>query len=120
MASTIQRLSNRIATLDTRRIKPPKKAVDPFYVSPEWVALMAEVIAERAPILMARQGHLCEDVHCKAKHWPGMRIFGDHIKELRDGGALLDKTNIMLRCGSSHSLKTAAQRARRLGEIAKG
>lgn len=38
----------------------------------------------------------------------GMRVFGDHVVELQDGGAPLDKTNVMLRCGS------CAQRARRM------
>jgi len=37
-----------------------------------------------------------------------MRVFGDHMVELQDGGAPLDKTNVMLRCGS------CAQRARRM------
>jgi 5-methylcytosine-specific restriction protein A len=30
-----------------------------------------------------------------------MRLFGDHIVELRDGGAPLDKRNLTLRCGQS-------------------
>ena len=33
----------------------------------------------------------------------GMRVFGDHVVELQDGGAPLDKTNVMLRCGLCHT-----------------
>jgi len=68
---------------------------------------MAEVIRER--------GRTCEDKECDgATHGPGMRVFGDHIVEIRDGGPTLDKRNVMLRCGAAHSRKTAAARATRL------
>ena len=42
-----------------------------------------------------------------------MRVFGDHIIELKDGGALLDGRNVMLRCGSCHTRKTFEERAKR-------
>jgi len=40
-------------------------------------------------------------------------MFVDHIVELNDGGAPLERTNVWLLCPSHHSLKTAAERARR-------
>lgn len=88
-----------------------EKRAAPFYLSKEWRALMAKLIKVR--------GRRCED----PKHDPstpreGVRIFGDHIDEIRDGGPLLDPTNIMLRCAGCHARKTAkasADRVRRMG-----
>lgn len=103
----------RLKTIDTRTVKPAPKRADPFYLSPEWRKLMAEIIAER--------GRVCQDPTCDGRtHHAGMRIFGDHIVELRDGGAPLDKRNIMLRCGASHTRKTAAARAERLAASPRG
>ncbi|TIV00211.1 MAG: HNH endonuclease [Mesorhizobium sp.] len=96
-----------IRTMDTRTVKVAPKTADAFYLSPEWRKLMAEIIAER--------GRRCEDPQCDGRtHRPGMRVFGDHVVELRDGGAPLDKRNIMLRCGASHTRKTLAERAKRM------
>jgi 5-methylcytosine-specific restriction enzyme A len=99
-------LQPRVATLDTRSAKPPPKTAAPFYLSPEWRALMTEIIAER--------GRRCEDKLCTKPHRTGIRVFGDHIVELKDGGAPLDKANIRLVCGSCHTRKTAAERAKRM------
>lgn len=102
-----------IRTADHRTIAIAPKVADPFYLKPEWRALMARLIAER--------GRRCEDPACQApRRGAGGRIFGDHIKELRDGGAELDPANILLRCGACHSRKTAAARARRLAAPARG
>jgi 5-methylcytosine-specific restriction enzyme A len=43
-------------------------------------------------------------------------MFVDHIVELKDGGAPLDRSNLWLLCGSCHSLKTAGERARRTAD----
>jgi len=87
----------------------PKKA-DPFYQSPEWKALMRAVIKAR--------GRRCEDPkHDPVRPRDGIRLFGDHIKELKDGGAPLDPHNVLLRCGSCHTRKTTAERAKRLGLV---
>lgn len=103
----LQTLRPVLATLDTR-VRVPEKRADPFYLSPEWRALLAEIIAER--------GRACEDPECEdpARCAAG-RIYGDHIVEKRDGGALLDKANIMLRGAPCHGRKTAAARAARRG-----
>lgn len=83
----------------------PKQAAA-FYLSPEWKALMASIIRTR--------GRRCEDT----KHDPklqrqGVRVYGDHVIEIRDGGALLDPKNILLRCATCHGRKTAEARAAR-------
>ena len=100
-------LVTRLRLLEQRSALPPAKAPDPFYLSPEWRALMAEIIAER--------GRRCEDPQCARTTAPS-RVFGDHIVELADGGAPLDKRNVMLRCGACHTRKTAASRAVRTAQ----
>ena len=87
---------------------PPEKTADAFYNSPEWRALKAEIIAER--------GLRCEDPQCE-RTTPPSRVFGDHIIELKDGGAPLDKRNVLLRCGACHTRKTAEARAERTARL---
>jgi 5-methylcytosine-specific restriction protein A len=101
----------RIATKDTRAVQPPPKTADPFYLQQAWRGLMKEIIA--------RRGRRCEQ--CGRTHdgrGEAIRIFGDHIVELRDGGEPLDPRNVLLRCGSCHTNKTIAERVRRLRESA--
>lgn len=88
------------------KLKMAEKRVDPFYNSPEWRALMV--------VIKRHRGERCED----REHWPehpriGIRIYGDHIIERKDGGAPLDPRNILLRCPPCHQRKTAAERAKR-------
>jgi len=83
-----------------------EKQAEPFYLSPEWKALMRHLIKVR--------GRRCEDTeHDATKPREGVRIFGDHIIEIKDGGAKLDPLNILLRCGGCHGRKTAQARADR-------
>jgi 5-methylcytosine-specific restriction protein A len=97
----------KVKTLNTMRVALPEKKAEPFYLSPEWRALMKHLIQVR--------GRRCEDAgHDPSKPRIGIRIFGDHIVERKDGGAELDPRNIMLRCGSCHTRKTAAERGKRL------
>jgi 5-methylcytosine-specific restriction enzyme A len=100
-------LRNRTSVLDTRSAMPAAKTTNAFYLSPEWRALVAEIIRER--------GARCEDPACRFPSRTGVRVFGDHIVELQDGGAPLNKANVMLRCGSCHTRKTNVERARRMG-----
>jgi len=79
---------------------------DPVYASREWRALIAAIIEQR--------GRRCEDPKCKTPGRTGMRVFGDHVRELKDGGALLDPRNVLLRCGSCHTIKSNAERAKRM------
>lgn len=84
------------------RLSLPKKVAASIYRDPRWKKLLAKVIAKR--------GRKCED--CGRS---GCRIFGDHVIELKDGGAPFDEENVRLRCGSCHSLKTAAAKRERAG-----
>ena len=101
----LRTLQNRVAVLDTRKAKPPHKRAAAFYLSREWRSLVAS--------LMAQRGRRCEDPECKMRGREGIRIFGDHIKELQDGGAPLDPDNVLLRCGSCHTRKTSEERKQR-------
>jgi 5-methylcytosine-specific restriction enzyme A len=101
----LRTIQPRVAIFDARKVKPPPKIVGPFYQSPEWRELLAEIIAER--------GKVCEDPRCPTPRGPWSRIYGDHIHELRDGGAPLDRHNVLLRCATCHARKTSAERARR-------
>lgn len=103
MAPRLRTSPDRIATLDTRSAKPPVKQTDRFYVSADWRALVQ--------ILRSARGDRCEV--CGRTN---VRMFADHVVELQDGGAALDIRNLMLKCGSCHSRKTAAERARRMAE----
>lgn len=98
--SRLRSLAPRVGMIDIRRIKPLPKTRAEFYGTPEWRTLIAAVIAER--------GRRCED--CGRT---GCRVFGDHVVELQDGGAPLERRNVRLRCGSCHTTKTTAERARR-------
>lgn len=101
---TLRVVRPALATIDTRTVRPPEKVAEPFYQSAEWRVLMKQVIAER--------GMRCEDPECTRMTAPS-RVFGDHVVELRDGGAALDPANILLRCGACHTRKTIAARAAR-------
>ena len=96
----------KVRTCNTSKVKPAPKMVDPFYLKPEWRSLMDAIIK--------RRGRRCQDPEHDLSHpREYVRIFGDHIVELKDGGAMLDPSNIMLRCGSCHTRKTAAERGKR-------
>ena len=102
----LRTLPSRLRPLNMSIAQPMPKQVDPFYVSPEWRALMAEIIAER--------GRRCEDPDCTTPHGAAMKIHGDHEIERADGGAPLDKANIKLRCQGCHNRVTAQRRAARM------
>jgi 5-methylcytosine-specific restriction protein A len=99
---------DRVPATDTRRVQPPAKTADPFYTSPEWRKFIARIKAKR--------GNRCEDPACTTPNERQTRVIGDHIVELKDGGAPLDPANIMLRCDACHTRKTAAHRAKRLAQ----
>jgi 5-methylcytosine-specific restriction enzyme A len=84
------------------------KRAEPFYVGADWKQLMRQIIKQR--------GRACEDPrHDPARPRLGVRLLGDHVVELRDGGARLDPRNVMLRCYACHARKTADERQRRKG-----
>jgi hypothetical protein len=91
----------RLAARPARLAAAPKKAL-PFYLKPEWRALVARLIVMR--------GRKCEK--CGAE---GVRIYGDHVVELKDGGAELDANNVELLCSPCHGKKTARAKVERAG-----
>lgn len=92
------RLGNPI---DVRIARPP--ASSPFYDTKEWRNLVTSLIESR--------GRLCE----RCGHFGG-KLIGDHIRELRDGGAKLDPRNVRLLCDPCHKRKTHAEAVRRASD----
>jgi hypothetical protein len=99
------------------RTRVPIKRADPIYLSPEWRNLRDRLVEER--------GRRCEK--CGKTHEDDgtpVRLIGDHIKEIRDGGAPLDPANVQLLCtrlggdgadgaGACHARKTAEEQRKR-------
>jgi hypothetical protein len=98
--------SGRLAHADTSR---SGKRADSFYLSKEWKDFRNQLIKER--------GWRCEDPKCDTPRGPWKQIYGDHIIEIADGGAKLDRRNVLLRCGVCHGQKTRDERAKRAGWI---
>lgn len=102
---------HKLAPPRRAKLALPPKHTDSFYLSPEWRTLMDDIVRER---FGSREVAHCEDPLCRSPWRRGIRIFGDHIDEVKDGGAKLDKRNVLCRCGSCHSRVTAERRAARL------
>jgi 5-methylcytosine-specific restriction protein A len=100
----LKSLPPRVGTLNRPRVTLPPKEVDPFYRKPEYESWRAEVIQ--------RAGGACQHPGCGRR---GVRLFADHIHEVRDGGAPFDPMNGQALCSRHHTLKTAHERAKRHG-----
>jgi 5-methylcytosine-specific restriction protein A len=99
-------LRPRVA-MASQRLTPRPKTALPVYSSPEWRALISSIIRSRS--------RRCEDPACQSpNHGAGGRVYGDHIIELQDGGALLDAGNVMLRCAPCHGRKTTEEKNKRM------
>jgi 5-methylcytosine-specific restriction enzyme A len=96
-------------TMASPRITVRPKRIEPAYHTKEWRALVIAIIRQR--------GRRCEDPQCTTQdRGAGRQIYGDHIRELQDGGALLDPGNVLLRCASCHTRKTLAERTKRMAK----
>lgn len=103
------------ATADARAVKPEAKTADPFYLTQEYRAWRETVISNAGRRCQAiEHGNRC------SKAEPRHRMFADHVKEVRDGGAPYDPANGQCLCGSHHTLKTTAARAARLAATQEG
>ena len=107
-----QRRHRTLATVPPRiafaqqRVRAPEKTADLVYLSAEWRSLIARIIAQR--------GRRCEKCgKYRGQEGSPTKVFGDHVVELRDGGALLDESNVQILCSDCHAAKTAALRAAR-------
>ena len=98
----LRALQPRVALANLRTAALPPKVADKFYSSPAWIALRDRVRREA--------GGRCEVAGC-GRIERGMIV--DHIVELKDGGAPLDRSKTRLRCRSHHNQKTIAERAKR-------
>ena len=98
----LQALQPRVGLANLQTAALPPKVADPFYSSPEWIALRNRVRHEA--------GGRCQVSGCGRAE---RRMFVDHIVELKDGGAPLERANVWLLCPSHHSQKTVAERAGR-------
>jgi hypothetical protein len=109
MPAKLKLLAPRLRRLDTTTAKVPPKRADPFYLAPEWRALVARLIRQR--------GRRCEC--CGATHdadGQPVRIIADHVVELKDGGAPFDPRNIRLMAAGCHNRKTAKARDERFAK----
>lgn len=97
----------RLAMLSTSIARVPQidKRADPFYLSKEWRALLASILRQR--------GRACEAVDCFDPRAAGVR-YGDHIRELKDGGSRLDPDNCQILCARCHGKKTAQAKRDRI------
>jgi len=95
-------LRPHIGMVDLRTAALPPKVAEPFYSSAAWIELRNRVRREA--------GGRCQVQGCGRAE---RRMFVDHIVELKDGGAPLDRSNVWLLCASHHTAKTASERARR-------
>jgi 5-methylcytosine-specific restriction protein A len=102
----LRTLGQKLRPSRAMKLRLAPKRVEGFYVSPEWRALMGSIKAER--------GNRCEDPLHQPEHpRSGVRIYGDHIVERKDGGAPLDSRNVLLRCPPCHQRKTTVARTER-------
>lgn len=93
------------------KVALPAKVADPFYLSMEWRTLVERLKIER---FGSAKNARCQDHQCRSPERRGIRVFGDHVRELKDDGAKLDPHNVLFRCGSCHTRVTAERRATRL------
>lgn len=98
-------IGHRIARAEIRRIVPPPKQADPYYLSDThraWVALVRR-----------KAGYRCEKCGCQDPP-----LYADHVIELRDGGSPTDPFNGQLLCSRCHTIKTNRERAKRMNRRA--
>lgn len=91
-------------------VKPPPKRADAELLTDEHKAWRETVLRNAGDRCQwVENGRRC------TKAAPKHRMFADHIRERRDGGAALDPINGQCLCGAHHTLKTGRERAKRLG-----
>jgi len=100
----IPTITSRIATIDTRRVKPPPKTAD--------LELQTQAHRDWRALVIRRAGGACQGTTHEGER-TGHRLIADHVVERRDGGATLDPANGQALCWRCHGLKTAAARAAR-------
>jgi 5-methylcytosine-specific restriction enzyme A len=105
----IKTLAPLVPKSDGRTVKVEPKKPDPFYHSDQHKQWREQVLGNA--------GFRCEWIENGSrctKDASQHRLFADHIKELRDGGAPFDPANGQCLCGAHHTRKTALARAARM------
>ena len=97
---SLARAPARLCAAPPRLARAPKVA-DPFYQSPEWIALRSSRMKDR------------DYWQAKARGKVGERLVLDHVIERRDGGAALDPKNTQWLTHSEHQAKTAKAKGER-------
>ena len=101
MRPSLRPMSTRIAP--PMHSDAPARSAKPtldFYGSAAWKAIRLEVQRE------------CRRT-CQRCGMADTRIYVDHIVELRDGGAPLERSNLMGLCAPCHAKKSAREKAKR-------
>lgn len=104
----LRTLAPLVHAIDTRTTPLPPKVKDPVYCTPEFIAWRTQVVA--------RAGGRCEALdrgHRCSKAYPDHRMYADHVREIKDGGSVLDLNNGQCLCYAHHERKSAAERTRR-------
>jgi 5-methylcytosine-specific restriction endonuclease McrA len=96
-----KRVTSPLSMLNNRTIPFEPKRADEVYRSPGH-AVWSKTIVMRA------------NMRCEDCGRPGVRLFADHIHEIKDGGSLYELDNGQALCGSCHTIKTLGERAKRL------
>ena len=111
----IKMLRPLVPTSSGRTIRIEPKRADPIYHSEEHKRWREQVLFDASfRCQWVESGSRC------TKAAPQHRLFADHIKELRDGGAPFDPANGQCLCGAHHTRKTVQARAERLGAGRRG
>jgi hypothetical protein len=106
----LKAIGSRVVTVETRRVMPPPKEADAIYSTTNHRDWRALVVANAGGQCEARDGN-----HRCWKSEPHVRLYADHIIELKDGGAPFDVSNGQALCARHHTLKTAVEKRRRNG-----
>ncbi len=106
MKSTPKMLPPRIDSPSTRMQSADKKVKASFYTTQEWKQFVRDILRER--------GRVCQKCHRMYDDmFRPIRVYLDHIIEIEDGGALFDRRNVQVLCGSCHTQKTLDTRKAR-------
>lgn len=99
--SRLPSLKHRIAPRDTRTAQPGPKITASHYGT--------EAHRQWARDVIRKAGYACQG--CGRR---GVKLYADHIVELKDGGSATDPANGSAKCASCHTKKTIDERAKRL------
>lgn len=103
-------IAPRIGAIDTRSAPPPPKTAEPYLLTPAHRAWRAKVIdAARDAAGNPRCQWATDGVKCNRSE---PRMFADHVHERSDGGH--PQGEGMCLCGKHHTIKTIAERAKRM------